>query len=139
MKIIHIPDESYLDKAASEFVSLMGNKRIFAFYGELGAGKTTFIKAISKELKVQENVSSPTFALINEYNSEKRGTIYHFDLYRLENITELYDLGYEDYFYSNALCFIEWPELAENLIPEGSVEVSIIRNADNSRTVEVRS
>src|SRR6056297_287147 len=98
MKIIHIPDESYLDKAAGEFVNLMGNKRIFAFYGELGAGKTTFIKAISKGLNVQENVSSPTFALINEYNSEKSGTIYHFDLYRLENITELYDLGYEDYF-----------------------------------------
>ena len=136
MKVINIPDESTLSNAAKEFISIMDDHRIFSFYGELGAGKTTFIKAISRELGVTDNVSSPTFALINEYSSN-RGTIFHFDLYRIKDIVELYDIGYEDYFYSDHLCFIEWPELAEDLIPKEAVDIIIKRNFDDSRRVEI--
>ena len=135
MTEISIREESRIDEAAKEFVALMGASKVFAFYGEMGAGKTTFIKAICRELKVNDNVSSPTFALVYEYFSEKRGSIYHFDLYRIKNLIELYDLGYEDYFYSGNLCFIEWPEMAGALLPELARKVELKVNSDGSRTV----
>lgn len=100
-------------------------KRIFAFFGEMGAGKTTLIKKISEALDVQDNVSSPTFALINEYHTSRDEPVYHFDFYRLKNISEALDLGYEDYFYSGNYCLIEWPGLIETLLPDGTVKVEI--------------
>jgi tRNA threonylcarbamoyladenosine biosynthesis protein TsaE len=135
MPAIHIQTEKKIDNAAEEFVRLMGNDLVFAFYGSMGAGKTTFIKAICKQLKVTDNVSSPTFALINEYESEEHGLIYHFDLYRIKKIEELYDIGYEDYFYGGQYCFIEWPEKAEELLPKGVRKIYIFVNEDGSRTL----
>lgn len=135
MTSILIQNESQLDAAASKFVSIMDESKVYAFYGEMGVGKTTFIKAICRILDVSDNVSSPTFALVYEYYSNKRGPIYHFDLYRIKDLEELYDMGYEDYFYSGNLCFIEWPELAEELLPKGTIKVRLEKNPDGSRSV----
>jgi len=110
--------------------------RVVAFYGKMGAGKTTFIKALCKLLGVEDEVNSPTFAIINEYRSETTAElIYHFDFYRIKKLEEVYDLGYEDYFYSGALCFIEWPELVEELLPLDAKKVTITENSDGSRTI----
>lgn len=125
-----------IDLAARRFVDNMGRGRVFAFYGKMGAGKTTFIKAVCEQLGVEDVITSPTFAIVNEYTSESSGdTIYHFDFYRIKKLDEVYDMGYEDYFYSGALCFIEWPELIEDLLPEDAVKVTIQENADGSRSV----
>lgn len=125
-----------IDKAADEFVSNMGKGRVFAFYGKMGAGKTTFIKAVCERLGVEDVITSPTFAIVNEYTSETTGdTIYHFDFYRIKKLDEVYDMGYEEYFYSGSLCFIEWPELIESLLPEDATKVTITESADGSRTV----
>ena len=137
---IRIQDLSQIRQAAREFISNMGNHTVFAFYGKMGAGKTTFIKAICEELGVEEVITSPTFAIVNEYTaspcpSEGRLSIYHFDFYRIKRLEEVYDMGYEDYFYSGALCFIEWPELAEELLPEDAVSVRIEEQPDGSRLV----
>lgn len=134
-----LKDETGLPGAATWFLENMGSSNIFAFRGEMGAGKTTLIKAICRELEVQENVSSPSFALVYEYMSATMGTIYHFDLYRIKELSELFDLGYEDYFYSSKLCFIEWPEIAEELLPPGTVNVEIKVNQDNSRKITLFS
>ena len=107
---------------------------MFAFYGKMGAGKTTFIKAICEELGVDDVITSPTFAIINEY-SGKDETIYHFDFYRIKKLEEVYDMGYEDYFYSGALCFIEWPELIEEVLPEDAVKVQITEKEDGTRAI----
>ncbi|MFW5820701.1 MAG: tRNA (adenosine(37)-N6)-threonylcarbamoyltransferase complex ATPase subunit type 1 TsaE [Bacteroidota bacterium] len=133
MKEYIIENEKALKNAARWFLGQMNDSRIFAFSGEMGTGKTTFIKTLCRELKVEENVSSPSFALIYEYSSPEMGIIYHFDLYRIKEISELYDLGYEDYLYSGNLCFIEWPEIAEDLLPPGTVNVLIEVLPDNSR------
>ncbi|MCF8380803.1 MAG: tRNA (adenosine(37)-N6)-threonylcarbamoyltransferase complex ATPase subunit type 1 TsaE [Bacteroidales bacterium] len=137
MHEILIINEGQLGKAAKEFVEKINTSTVFAFYGEMGAGKTTFIKAICRELGVTDNISSPTFALVYEYSSERRGLIYHFDLYRVKSIVELYDLGYEDYFFGGNLCFIEWPEMAGELLPEDVKKVFITVNQDGSRTVSL--
>ena len=121
-------------EAAREFVCQIGERRIFAFYGKMGAGKTTFIKAICEELGVSDVITSPTFAIVNEYSGSE-GPIYHFDFYRIKKLEEVYDMGFEDYFYSGALCFIEWPELIEEILPEDAVKVTITENADGSRTI----
>lgn len=123
-------------KAARAFIDAIGDHKVFAFYGSMGAGKTTFVKAICEELGVEDVITSPTFAIINEYSS-REGVIYHFDFYRIKKLEEVYDMGYEDYFYSGALCFIEWPELIEEVLPEDAVKVSIRENADGSRTVQL--
>ncbi len=128
---------SDIDAVAQKFVDNMGNRKIFAFYGEMGAGKTTFIKALCKTLRVAETITSPTFAIINEYNKEDGDPIYHFDFYRIKNIEEAYDFGYEDYFYSGHLCFIEWPELVEPLLPESVVKVQIVVMDNGERSIIV--
>ena len=131
---IRINNLDSIREAAREFISVIGDHRVFAFYGSMGAGKTTFVKAICEELGVEDVITSPTFAIINEY-SGRNGVIYHFDFYRIKKLEEVYDMGYEDYFYSGALCFIEWPELIEDVLPEDAVKVRITENADGSRSV----
>ena len=123
--------------AAKEFVKSMGEGKVFAFYGKMGVGKTTFIKAICECLGVEDTVTSPTFAIVNEYSSQKVDyPIYHFDFYRIKKLEEVYDMGYEDYFYGGGVCFIEWPELIEDLLPESAVRVEIKENEDGTRTVK---
>lgn len=131
---IKISNLDSIKEAASAFVQQIGDRKVFAFYGSMGAGKTTFVKAICEELGVEDVITSPTFAIINEYHAHD-DVIYHFDFYRIKKLEEVYDMGYEDYFYSGALCFIEWPELIEELLPEDAVKVSIKENPDGSRTV----
>ena len=133
---ITIKDLDHIEEAAREFIGQMGDDTVFAFYGKMGAGKTTFIKALCKLLGVEDEVNSPTFAIINEYRSQTTAElIYHFDFYRIKKLEEVYDLGYEDYFYSGALCFIEWPELVEELLPLDAKKVTINENSDGSRTI----
>ena len=133
---IRIENLEKIREAALEFVASLGESTVYAFYGKMGAGKTTFIKAICEELGVSDVITSPTFAIVNEYRSDTSGEIiYHFDFYRIKKLEEVYDMGFEDYFYSGALCFIEWPELIEEVLPEDAVKVSISENADGSRTV----
>ena len=135
---ITIKDLDHIEEAAREFIGQMGDDTVFAFYGKMGAGKTTFIKALCKLLGVEDEVNSPTFAIINEYRSQTTAElIYHFDFYRIKKLEEVYDLGYEDYFYSGALCFIEWPELVEELLPLDAKKVTITENADGSRTISI--
>ena len=124
MQII-IENKSGVKQAAKQFIDLMGNNKVFAFQGSMGAGKTTLIKAICEELGVKESVTSPTFAIINEYKDREGESIYHFDFYRINKLEEAFDFGYEDYFYSGNLCFIEWPEIVESLLPENCVRVTI--------------
>lgn len=114
-----------INAAAAEFLKELGDRKIVAFYGSMGAGKTTFIKAICDVLGVTDTVNSPTFAIVNEYLAASGDSIFHFDFYRIKKIEEAYDFGYEDYFYSGDLCLIEWPELIEELLPEDTVRVKI--------------
>ena len=139
MEII-IKDIEHIREAAREFIEHIGERRVFAFYGKMGAGKTTFVKAICEELGVDDVITSPTFAIINEYTPSSlllppSSKIFHFDFYRIEKLEEVYDMGYEDYFYSGALCFIEWPELIEEILPDDAVRVSITEQEDGSRVV----
>ena len=132
---IEIKDLEHIREAARQFISHIGDRRVFAFYGSMGAGKTTFIKAVCEELGVTDVVTSPTFAIVNEYTAADGGRIFHFDFYRIKKLEEVYDMGYEDYFYSDALCFIEWPELIDEVLPDDAVKVTIKENADGIRTV----
>ena len=122
--------------AAKEFIANMGNGKVFAFYGQMGAGKTTFIKAICEELGVEDVITSPTFAIVNEYTAGNGNPIYHFDFSRIKKEEEVYDMGYEDYFYGGNLCFLEWPELIEDLLPEDVTKVTIQTEDNGTRTVE---
>ena len=143
--------------AAREFIADIGDRRVFAFYGAMGAGKTTFIKAVCEELGVKDQVTSPTFAIVNEYSIDHSPLtidhsdaqpmvngqclmfnvqrVFHFDFYRIKRLEEAYDMGCEEYFYSGNLCFIEWPELIEDLLPEDTVRVTITQHPDGHRTV----
>ena len=132
---IQITDIEHIGDAARLFVSQIGNRHVFAFYGSMGAGKTTFIKAVCEELGVNDVITSPTFAIVNEYTTPSEEAIYHFDFYRIKKLEEVYDLGYEDYFYSGSFCFIEWPELIEELLPEDAVKVNITEQEDGSRLI----
>jgi len=114
---------------------LEDNKRAIAFYGKMGAGKTTFIKAVCEELGVDDVITSPTFAIVNEYTDGNGNPIYHFDFYRIKKLEEVYDMGYEDYFYSGNLCLLEWPELIEDILPENAVKVHIEEQPDGTRIV----
>lgn len=135
MTTIRIDSIEHIRQSAAEFVAKIGEHTIFAFYGSMGAGKTTFIKAICEELGVKDVITSPTFAIVNEYQTADGCPVYHFDFYRIKKIEEVYDMGYEDYFYSGALCLIEWPELIEELLPENAVRVNITVNEDDSRLI----
>ena len=138
---IRIENVNGLDAAARQFIGEMGSARVIAFYGKMGVGKTTFVKALCEELGVSDVITSPTFAIVNEYQatpSEGRHpqvaeTIYHFDFYRIKRLEEVYDMGYEDYFYSGNLCLIEWPELIEELLPDDALRVYIKEESDGSR------
>jgi tRNA threonylcarbamoyladenosine biosynthesis protein TsaE len=150
---ITIKDTEHISEAAQQFIAQIGDRRVFAFYGTMGAGKTTFIKAVCEALGVEDVVTSPTFAIVNEYqvagdrkettgdgntrhpSPDTQRPIFHFDFYRIKKIEEVYDMGYEDYFYSGSLCFIEWPELIEDILPDDAVRVSITVNADGTRTI----
>ncbi|MBR1388424.1 MAG: tRNA (adenosine(37)-N6)-threonylcarbamoyltransferase complex ATPase subunit type 1 TsaE [Prevotella sp.] len=131
---IRINNLDHIWEAAQQFVGQIGERKVFAFYGKMGAGKTTFIKAVCEELGVSDIITSPTFAIVNEYQATAE-LIYHFDFYRIKKLEEVYDMGYEDYFYSGALCFIEWPELIEDLLPEDAVRVTISEEPDGTRSV----
>jgi tRNA threonylcarbamoyladenosine biosynthesis protein TsaE len=124
-----------LPLAAQMFCKNIGRNRVFLFYGEMGAGKTTFIKAICKELEVKQEVTSPTFAIVNEYVSEKYPLIFHFDFYRINKTSEIFDIGFEEYISSDALIFIEWPEKMSELIPSASIEVKITELDNNKRLI----
>lgn len=133
---IKIKSLDCIKEAAQQFIDNMGKGNVFAFYGKMGAGKTTFIKAICECLDVEDVITSPTFAIVNEYYSNKlQDSIYHFDFYRIKKLEEVYDMGYEDYFYSHSLCFLEWPELVEELLPKDAVKVTIAEQEDGSRLV----
>ncbi|MFV0331525.1 MAG: tRNA (adenosine(37)-N6)-threonylcarbamoyltransferase complex ATPase subunit type 1 TsaE [Dysgonomonas sp.] len=134
---IKIESLDKIHEAAIEFIKVMGDNTVFAFHGEMGAGKTTFIKAICEKLGVSDTINSPTFAIINEYRSDSGELIYHFDFYRINKIEEAFDFGYEDYFYSGSLCFVEWPEKVESLLPNDTVNVSIKVLEDGSRDVKL--
>lgn len=134
-------------EAAGEFLRHFGfladepadgeRSTVFAFYGKMGAGKTTFVKAICEELGVGDVVNSPTFAIVNEYDSTVLGgPIFHFDFYRIKRLEEAFDIGVDDYFYSGAPCFIEWPELIEDILPEDTVRITIEELPDGSRMVK---
>lgn len=133
---IEIRNLEALQTAAREFIDQMGGRTVFAFYGGMGAGKTTFIKAVCKELGVIETVASPTFAIINEYTDGKGEPVFHFDFYRIHKLEEVFDFGYEDYLYSGHTCFIEWPELVEQILPEDTVRLSIRETESGSRIIE---
>ena len=122
-----------IHEAAKEFVKGMGDGKVFAFYGKMGAGKTTFIKALCEVLGVEDVITSPTFAIINEYTDGNENPIYHFDFYRIKKLEEVYDMGYEDYFYSGNLCLLEWPELIEDNLPENVIKVTIEEQPDGTR------
>lgn len=131
---ISIPSLDRIDDAAQQFVAQIGLRRVFAFYGSMGAGKTTFIKAVCKQLGVSDAVTSPTFAIVNEYASDM-GPVYHFDFYRIKNLAEVMDIGFEDYVYSGNLCLMEWPELIDELLPENTIKVNISVAEDGVRAV----
>jgi len=136
MEVILIPGIHALPDAATEMLDILGEKRIVAFFGEMGVGKTTFIKALCDELKVSDATGSPSFGLINEYRSTKGATVYHFDFYRIRDIEEVYDLGYEEYLYSGNYCFIEWPEKVDSLLPEDTVRVKISVSENEGRVLQ---
>ena len=156
---ITIPSLEHIAEAAREFINAIGDRRVFAFYGSMGAGKTTFIKAVCEELGVKDQVTSPTFAIVNEYSIDHSPLtidhsdaqpavngqcsmvnvqkVYHFDFYRIKRLEEAYDMGCEEYFYSGSLCFIEWPELIEDLLPEDTVRVTITQQPDGQRLITI--
>lgn len=134
---IRINSLAEINEAAKTFIENMGDSKVFAFYGKMGAGKTTFIKAICEELGVEDIITSPTFAIVNEYQSSTTGdSIFHFDFYRIKKLEEVYDMGYEDYFYGGSLCFLEWPELIDELLPEDAKKVTIEETENGGRVVK---
>ena len=127
---------SELDNLSKIILNNRKGRNIICFYGEMGVGKTTLIKVICKELGVEDNVSSPTFSIVNEYISSSRDSVYHFDFYRIEDDQEAMDMGCEEYFFKNSLCFIEWPEKVSSLIPEEALKIKITKNKE-SRIIEI--
>ncbi|MBQ2591503.1 MAG: tRNA (adenosine(37)-N6)-threonylcarbamoyltransferase complex ATPase subunit type 1 TsaE [Paludibacteraceae bacterium] len=136
--IIKIDSLENIADAAKKFLAEAGDRRVFAFHGGMGAGKTTFIKALCSELGVTEVVASPTFAIVNEYMAQNGEPVYHFDLYRVKTMDEACDFGCEDYFYSGSYCFIEWPELVEPLLPDDTADVCITVDDEGHRAVELK-
>jgi tRNA threonylcarbamoyladenosine biosynthesis protein TsaE len=135
-KTLFAENVEQLNSIAKQILDYTSTHKKFAFYGEMGVGKTTLIKALSLQLGVTEIVSSPTFSIVNEYQADESTKIYHFDFYRIEDEREAYDMGYEEYFFSNAYCFIEWPEKIPNLIEEDMVQIKMSVEG-NKRRIEV--
>lgn len=133
MTEIQIKTINDINTAAAEFAGKLGDNRIIAFYGTMGAGKTTFIRALCQHLGVRDVINSPTFAIVNEYLSGSGEPIYHFDFYRIRKLQEAIDIGYYDYTDSGNLCLMEWPELVEDILPEDTLKVNIEENPDGSR------
>ena len=136
MKRIEIDSLSELERVAEEILSSIGERRVVLLRGGMGAGKTTLVSRIAAKLGAEDTVTSPTFALVNQYEG-REGTIYHFDFYRINRVEEVFDLGYEEYFYSGELCFVEWPEMVEGLLPEDAMEVRITVGDDDKRIFEI--
>lgn len=128
---------SDINRVARMFIDQIGENTVFAFNGSMGAGKTTFIKAVCEELGVEDVINSPTFAIVNEYETKNGSLIYHFDCYRLKSVEEALNFGAEDYLYSGNLCFIEWPEKIDTLLPENTVFVNIKVLSDTKRAIEI--
>ncbi len=141
LKLIRIDDAGEISRAAAEFVEYISSSdlqsNIFAFFGQMGAGKTTFITALCKELGVSDTVNSPTFTIVNEYRAAKGFPVYHFDFYRINKLSEAYDLGLDEYFGGEGLCLIEWPEKIEEILPEDAVRIEIKVNEDGSRELRI--
>jgi tRNA threonylcarbamoyladenosine biosynthesis protein TsaE len=137
MRTINLHTLNDLETAAQTFIDMMGTHKVFAFYGEMGAGKTTFIKQVCRQMGVEENITSPTFSIVNEYIATGGNSIYHFDCYRLKNLEEAYNIGAEEYFYSGNYCMIEWPEKIEGMLPESAIAVKIEVQHKNHRKIIV--
>ena len=137
MSTIPVGSLQELDSAAMRFLEAAGGAKVIAFSGELGAGKTTFIQAICRNLGITVEVNSPTFSLVNEYFTPEGDSVFHFDFYRIETPEELFDMGYEEYFYSGSLCLIEWPEKASGLMPEDTLMVNITVGENESRVIQL--
>lgn len=136
MKLI-VTSEQELPQVAQQILTAFGNRKVILFYGEMGVGKTTLIKQLCKQLGVEDATTSPTFSIVNEYLANTDKTIYHFDFYRIEEEAEVFDLGYEDYFYSKNFCFVEWPEKIPNLLPEDTVTLKIELGENNERLIYI--
>ena len=139
MKTIAIESLESIDAAAKEFALALGENRIAAFYGSMGAGKTTFISALCRYFGVEDDVCSPTFTIVNEYRAADGDSIFHFDFYRIDSLKEAVDIGFEEYLYSGSLCLIEWPEKVEQLLPQETMNVRITATGDDSRIIEIEN
>lgn len=137
MEHIVIDSLRQLPQAADAVIAACGGSGVVAFFGEMGAGKTTLIREICARLGVTDTVTSPTFALVNHYRSDKAGDIFHFDFYRIETLEEAYDLGYDEYFDSGALCLVEWPEKIETLLPDDTLRIRIEATGPERRAVTI--
>lgn len=137
MKTIHIDSLEELHEAAEAVIESLNGRTVVAFRGTMGAGKTTLIREIVSQLGSDDTVTSPTFAIVNQYSGAEGRRIYHFDFYRIERIEEAYDFGYEEYFYSGDLCLVEWPEKIEGLLPEDTMQVRITADGEEERTIEI--
>lgn len=138
MDTFYIDSLDTINAVAAEFLSNYKSERVLAFYGSMGVGKTTFIKALCEELNVEDTVNSPSFAIVNEYHTAQDDIVYHFDFYRLKEVEEAYDMGYEDYLYSGHYSMIEWPEKIASLLPEGRLEVTLEEMTDGRRKISVQ-
>lgn len=136
MRIV-IRNKRELPEASRKLLKHIGKNRIIAFYGSMGAGKTTIIKAICESLEATDTVTSPTFTLVNEYKTSKGDSLYHFDFYRIKRLEEVFDFGIEEYFSSGSYCFMEWPEMIEKYLPQETVKISIEVGADEERILEI--
>lgn len=137
MKTIHITSQEELPQVAKAVIQALGRRTVVAFRGEMGAGKTTLIREIAAQLGATDTVTSPTFALVNQYKGSGKRPIYHFDFYRIDDLREAFDLGYEEYFYSGDICLVEWPEKIEQLLPENTIQVRITVDSETARTFEI--
>ena len=132
-----IDSESELNKAAKEIINYSGEQTIWAFYGEMGAGKTTLIRAIADQLEIEDNVHSPTFSIVNEYESLNDEVFYHFDFYRIKKESEAMDIGIEEYFDSGDVCFIEWPQKIPSLLPGKHLKIEIVMTSHTGRKINI--
>ena len=139
MKTIHITSQDDLPDVAEAVIEALGRRTVVAFRGEMGAGKTTLIREIAAQLGATDTVTSPTFAIVNQYKGKGGRRIHHFDFYRINDVREAYDFGYEEYFYSGDLCLVEWPEKIEQLLPDNAMTVRITVDSDTARTFEIDS